>query len=80
MVFYIHHDDKAVVYINGVKAVVLNGATSGYAIAQINEAGKKALVANGKNVIAIYCHQDGGGQYIDAGISILSADKPGDQQ
>ncbi len=80
LVFYIHHDDRAVVYINGVKAADLNGATSGYSISQINEAGKKALISNGKNVIAIYCRQDGGGQYIDAGISIMSAEKPNNQQ
>jgi len=76
LVLYIHHDDRAVVYINGVKAADLSGATSGYSIAPISEAGKKALISNGKNVIAIYCRQDGGGQYIDAGISIMSSDKP----
>lgn len=76
LVFYIHHDDRAVVYINGAKAADLSGATSGYSIAPISEAGKNALISNGKNVIAIYCRQDGGGQYIDAGISLMSSDKP----
>lgn len=76
LVLSIHHDDRAIVYINGVKAADLGGATSGYAISQITQAAKNALVSNGKNVIAIYCHQDGGGQYIDAGISMMSSTKP----
>ena len=76
LVLSIHHDDRATVYINGVKAADLGGATSGYAISQITQAAKNALVSNGKNVIAIHCHQDGGGQYIDAGISMMSDTKP----
>ncbi|RYY30429.1 MAG: glycoside hydrolase family 2 [Sphingobacteriaceae bacterium] len=76
LVLSIHHDDRAIVYINGVKAAELGGATSGYAISQITQAAKNALVSNGKNVIAIHCHQDGGGQFIDAGISIMSDTKP----
>ena len=76
LVLYIHHDDECEVYINGVKAAQINGAASGYAVTSINESGKKALIPNGKNVTAIHCHQGGGGQYIDAGISLISFDKP----
>jgi len=73
---YIHHDDECEVYINGVKAAAIGGATSGYAVVAINEAGRKALVSNGKNTLAIHCHQGGGGQYIDAGLSLMSFDHP----
>ncbi|WP_419801321.1 glycoside hydrolase family 2 protein [Mucilaginibacter sp.] len=76
LVLSVSHDDRAVVYINGVKAADLGGATSGYAISQITQAAKNALIPNGKNIIAIHCHQDGGGQYIDAGISVMSSTKP----
>ena len=76
LMLYIHHDDECEVYINGVEAAKINGATSGYAVTAITEAGKRALISNGKNVIAIHCHQGGGGQYIDAGISLISFDKP----
>ncbi|WP_069658687.1 glycoside hydrolase family 2 protein [Arcticibacter eurypsychrophilus] len=67
----IHHDDACEVYINGVKAADIKGASSGYTMVAIEEAAKKALVSGAKNSIAIHCHQDGGGQYIDAGISVL---------
>jgi hypothetical protein len=37
----------------------------------MTEAGKKALIPNGKNVIAIHCHQISGAQDIDAGIMVM---------
>jgi len=77
LVLYLHHDDDCEVYINGVKAVVAKDYTSGYTMTQISKAAKDALIANGKNVIAIHCHQKQGGQYIDAGISLISDRKPG---
>ena len=75
LVLYMHHDDGCEVYINGIKAAVKNGATSGYAVSSISDEAKNALVAGGKNVIAIHCNQTVGGQYIDAGISVLSKNK-----
>ena len=76
LVLNIHHDDNCEVYINGIKAADINGYTSGYSMVPINEAGKNALKFNGKNLIAVHCHQNEGGQYIDAGISVISSDKP----
>jgi len=76
LVLYIHHDETCEVYINGVKAATIDGATSGYTVAPINKEGKAALNLKGKNTIAIHCHQTVGGQYIDAGISLLSKTKP----
>jgi hypothetical protein len=43
----------------------------------ISDTAKNALIANGRNVIVIHCHQRRGGQDIDAGISLLSDNKPG---
>lgn len=75
VVLSVHHDDECVVYINGVKAATLDGATSGYTISNITPEAQDALNLNGKNVMAIYCHQGVGGQYIDAGLSIISEKK-----
>ncbi len=76
LVIFLHHDDDCEVYINGIKATDEKNATSGYQILPINSDAKNALVVNGKNVIAIHCHQKGGGQYIDAGISLISDNYP----
>lgn len=76
IVLNIHHDEDCEVYINGVKATAIPGYTSGYSTVPLNEAGKAALNFGGNNTIAIHCHQTGGGQYIDAGLSIISAEKP----
>ncbi len=76
LVLYVHHDEDAVVYINGVKAAEKIGYTSGYTTVPISKEGGKALVSNGRNVMAIMCKQTKGGQYIDAGVSIISKDKP----
>jgi hypothetical protein len=71
LILYMHHDDDCEVYINGVKAATVPGATSGYSMTAINEAGRNALITNGRNTMAIHCRQKGGGQYIDAGISAM---------
>lgn len=76
LVLSLHHDDACEVYINGVKAALKEGYTSGYAIIQMTKESKDALRLNGKNVIAIHCNQTVGGQYIDAGISAMSKTKP----
>ncbi|MES2809170.1 MAG: glycoside hydrolase family 2 TIM barrel-domain containing protein, partial [Bacteroidota bacterium] len=72
---YIHHDEDCEVYINGVLAATISGYTSAYTVAPLNAEGKAAIKADGKNVIAIHCKQTAGGQYIDAGLSLLSNTK-----
>ena len=64
----IHHDEDFELYINGVRAARRNGYTTDYEEIPLSNAGIEALKP-GRNIIAIHCHQTGGGQYIDAGFA-----------
>jgi len=75
MKLYVHHDEECEIYINGVFAASINGFTSNYNLFDMSPAAKNALIQNGTNVIAVHCHQTEGGQYIDAGIYVLSYGK-----
>jgi hypothetical protein len=68
LVFRLHHDESAEIFINGVQAAAVTGFTTSYGFTPMNTAGQNAVVANGNNVIAVHCHQTTGGQYIDVGI------------
>lgn len=67
----IHFDNGVEVYVNGQAIWVSDkGAwNDSYEGKPVTEALRKALV-NGENTIAIHCHQDTGGQFIDAGLLI----------
>jgi hypothetical protein len=63
----IHHDEDAEVYLNGVKVADLPRWTQGYTEIPLPREGVRALHP-GRNVMAIHCRQNTGGQYIDAGL------------
>ncbi|MCL5281234.1 MAG: DUF4965 domain-containing protein [Planctomycetes bacterium] len=63
----VHHDEDVEIYLNGVQAASATGYTTQYEPLPINADARAALKA-GENLIAIHCHQTGGGQYIDAGL------------
>jgi hypothetical protein len=64
---WLHHDEDAEIYINGVLVLRTRGFVTGYDAIPLNAAGKTALKP-GKNLIAVHCRQTGGGQYIDVGL------------
>jgi hypothetical protein len=63
---FVFHDDACEIYINGGLAGRLRNFSSDYVEQRLREDAKKA-VKPGKNVVAVHCHQAGGGQYIDLG-------------
>jgi len=69
----IHHDEDAEVYINGTLAAKLTKFTMNYKLYPLSEAAKNLLVKGG-NIIAVHCHQTGGGQFIDLGVQDLIRD------
>jgi hypothetical protein len=72
----VYHDEDCDIYINGVKAASLPGFNSDYQNFEMSDDAKKALKSNGENVIAVYCKQTTGGQFIDTGLVYVTNDKP----
>ena len=72
LVFTVYHDEDVDVYINGVAAASASGYTTAYTYLAVNAAGQAAIIPNASNLLAVHCHQTGGGQYIDVGISVRS--------
>ncbi len=64
---WLHHDEDAEIYLNGVLAAQVTGYTTEYEdVPMSTEASAALKPAN--NVLAVHCHQTTGGQYIDVGI------------
>jgi hypothetical protein len=67
LALWMHHDEDAEVYINGVLAVGVAGYNAAYDSFAIAPAAEAVLKA-GKNRMAVHCRQTTGGQYLDLGI------------
>ncbi len=70
LVWRIHHDEAADVYINGQPALSSTGYTTLYVPLPVSSDAKAALIMNASNVLAVHCSQTEGGQYIDVGLSL----------
>lgn len=66
----IHHDEDAEVYLNGRPIKSFTKYTTAYVNVPLDPAATGAL-KRGENTIAIHCRQTRGGQYIDAGLSLM---------
>ncbi len=64
LVLEIHHDEDVEVYLNGTRIFEAKGYTTGYKTVVLPESVLDVL-QTGKNSIAVYCRQTGGGQYVD---------------
>jgi len=74
---FIHHDDDAEVFLNGKQIAKFTGYTQSYKIVPLELSARDTLKA-GANLLAVYCHQGSGGQYIDA--HVIDTDNLPDQR
>lgn len=63
----VHHDEDAEIYLNGARVADLTRWTQGYTEVPLSGEAARAI-RPGRNVMAIHCRNNGGGQYIDAGL------------
>jgi hypothetical protein len=73
--FYVDHDEDVEVYVNGELAASEDGFTTGYVPLEINAAAKARLKPGARVVLAVHCHQTGGGQGVDVGLVNVAEDK-----
>jgi beta-galactosidase/beta-glucuronidase len=64
----IHHDEDAEIYLNGKLVAAVKGYVTDYVTVPLDEKALAAAIKEGDNVLAVHCHQTGGGQYIDVGL------------
>lgn len=69
LVLDIHHDEDVLVYVNGTLVFKSNGFTQNYTQKPFIAGALKKAVKAGRNVVAVHCKQQRGGQYIDMGVS-----------
>jgi putative heme-binding domain-containing protein len=63
----VHHDEDVEVFLNGKEVARQPRWTTGYIEVPLSADAAIAL-REGQNVLAIHCRQNGGGQYVDAGL------------
>lgn len=73
LTLHLFHDEDVQIFVNGKRLFRARGFVTGYEDVPLN-AEQKALFRPGKNVIAVTCHQTGGGQGVDLGLGLLKSE------
>lgn len=60
----LYHDEDAEVFVNGKQVGAFAGYVTRYVVVPLDATARQAL-RNGDNLLAVHCHQTGGGQGID---------------
>lgn len=63
----VHHDEDAEIYLNGIRVADLPRWTQNYTDVALGSEHARTIKA-GRNVLAVHCQNNGGGQYIDVGL------------
>lgn len=68
----VHHDEDAEIYLNGQRVMALTGYRTDYGVFPLADE-HRALVKQGENLLAVFCKQEVGGQFID--VHLIEADQ-----
>jgi hypothetical protein len=72
----LYHDEDAEVFIDGILAAREPGYVTAYQTVEIAPAARERLKPGAKVVLAIHCHQTGGGQGVDVGLVDVEETRP----
>jgi hypothetical protein len=72
----LYHDEDAEVYIDGILAARESGYVTTYANVEIGAAALERLKPGAQVVLAVHCHQTGGGQGVDVGLVDVEQARP----
>ena len=64
----VYHDEDLEVYVDGSLAASQSGYLTAYDQVEIRPSARKWLTPGKKIVLAVHCHQTGGGQGVDVGL------------
>jgi hypothetical protein len=72
----VYHDEDTEIYLDGTRAASETGYVTSYQPVEIAPAAQAKLKPGAKVLLAVHCHQTGGGQAIDVGvIDVAEADR-----
>jgi len=66
--FRVYHDEDVEIYVNGILAAKADGYVTDYVMLPISADAKSVMKPGAKILLAVHCHQTGGGQGIDVGL------------